>query len=300
MGRTMYETDHLPTAWVPRINAMDEVWVPSAFAVEQFVSSGVERGKIHVVPEAVDTALFDPEKHKPLDLRHMHTAGGGSNGALFRFLSVFKWEKRKGWDLLLQAYFEEFSAADDVVLYVKTQAFHTDKDFDAKVREYLASLTEVRRPLARYALLAEDLPLRDLPRLYKAADAFVLPTRGEGWGRPHVEAMAMALPVIATNWSGSTEFLSDSGSLPLPIEGLQDVEEGSGPAGHRWAKPSVPDLRRLMRWVVDHPSEAKAVGARAREEMLARFSPKVVVREHILPRLQQIAARLAVSERAEL
>ena len=27
---------------------------------------------------------------------------------------------------------------------------------------------------------------------------------GEGWGRPHVEAMSMALPVIATNWSGST------------------------------------------------------------------------------------------------
>ena len=27
---------------------------------------------------------------------------------------------------------------------------------------------------------------------------------GEGWGRPHVEAMSMELPVIATNWSGST------------------------------------------------------------------------------------------------
>jgi len=27
--------------------------------------------------------------------------------------------------------------------------------------------------------------------LYKAADAFVLPSRGEGWGRPHVEAMSM-------------------------------------------------------------------------------------------------------------
>ena len=29
--------------------------------------------------------------------------------------------------------------------------------------------------------------------------------RGEGWGRPHVEAMACGLPVIATNWSGNTE-----------------------------------------------------------------------------------------------
>ena len=53
-------------------------------------------------------------------------------------------------------------------------------------------------------LFSQDLALKDLPKLYKAADAFVLPSRGEGWGRPHVEAMAMGLPVIATNWSGST------------------------------------------------------------------------------------------------
>ena len=32
----------------------------------------------------------------------------------FRFLSVFKWEKRKGWDVLLRAFFEEFSSTDNV------------------------------------------------------------------------------------------------------------------------------------------------------------------------------------------
>jgi glycosyltransferase involved in cell wall biosynthesis len=31
----------------------------------------------------------------------------------------------------------------------------------------------------------------DFPRFYKTGDAFVLPTRGEGWGRPHVESMSM-------------------------------------------------------------------------------------------------------------
>lgn len=36
----------------------------------------------------------------------------------------------------------------------------------------------------------------EMPRLYKSVDAFVLPSRGEGWGRPHVEAMSMGLPVI--------------------------------------------------------------------------------------------------------
>jgi hypothetical protein len=36
-------------------------------------------------------------------------------------------------------------------------------------------------------------PVRDadMPSVYAAADALVLPSRGEGWGRPHVEAMSM-------------------------------------------------------------------------------------------------------------
>ena len=36
--------------------------------------------------------------------------GAGGGGRPFRFLSVFKWEQRKGWDLLLRAYWAEFSS----------------------------------------------------------------------------------------------------------------------------------------------------------------------------------------------
>ena len=178
---------------------------------------------------------------------------------LFRFLSVFKWEKRKGWDILLRAYFQEFTAADDVVLIIKTQSFHSGDNFEAKVREEIQKAQELApgEP-ARFKLLATDLKLRELPRLYRAADAFVLPSRGEGWGRPHVEAMAMGLPVIATNWSGSTEFLTADASLPLRIDGLEPVEDGL--EGHRWAVPSEAHLRELMRWVSEHRVEAQALG----------------------------------------
>lgn len=43
------------------------------------------------------------------------TAGSGSAVRQpFRFISTFKWEQRKGWDILLQAYLTAFSADDDV------------------------------------------------------------------------------------------------------------------------------------------------------------------------------------------
>ncbi|CAJ1423177.1 unnamed protein product [Effrenium voratum] len=297
IGRTMYETDKVPASWVPRISRMDQVWVPSHFGLEQFVASGVPREKIRVVPEAVDTALFDPSKHSPLQL------GGESS---YRFLSVFKWEKRKGWDILLKAYFEEFSQEDDVILVLKTQSFHSGDDFHQKVLKEIHSAQAGRQPAARYQLLSEDLALKDLPRLYRAADAFVLPTRGEGWGRPHVEAMSMALPVIATNWSGSTEFLSESAALPLPITGLEPAELPlPSHADHRWAVPDAEALRRLMRWAFEHQPEAKELGQdlsmsmseprmlplsgdeAARAHMLQNFSPEVVVARHVLPLLRE-------------
>jgi glycosyltransferase involved in cell wall biosynthesis len=47
-----------------------------------------------------------------------------------------------------------------------------------------------------------------MPRLYAAADAFVLPTRGEGFGMPIMEAMSMVPPPLAF-FSGLDEAESD-------------------------------------------------------------------------------------------
>jgi hypothetical protein len=107
IGRTMYETDRIPVSWVERCNKMDEIWVPTAFHVEAFVRSGVDRSKLVTMPEAVDTAFFDPSKVSAMPL------DGVKEGA-FVFLSVFKWERRKGWELLLRAFFEEFTDSDPV------------------------------------------------------------------------------------------------------------------------------------------------------------------------------------------
>ena len=41
------------------------------------------------MPEAVDTELFDASKHTPLEIM--------STDKRFKFLSIFKWEARKGW-----------------------------------------------------------------------------------------------------------------------------------------------------------------------------------------------------------
>lgn len=267
---------------------MDRVWVPTEFHAESFRRAGVAAEKLDVIGEAVDTDFFDPKATQPLDLPPLAPAAGmvASPTAVaakpFRFLSVFKWELRKGWDVLLTAYLLEFAPTESVELILKTQPFHSSSDFgvliDAYARKVGLPASPADRPPVR--VLDQSLPLAQLPRLYAAADAFVLPSRGEGWGRPHVEAMAMGLPLIATNWSGPTAYLDEAVGYPLDFE-LQPVAAELQLPGHRWAEPSVAHLRQLMRTVFERQGEAKERGAAARQRMRTRFSPEVLAR-HVL------------------
>lgn len=61
--------------------------------------------------------LFDEvfERH-PLHGVHTHV-----------FLALFKWEYRKGWDLLLDMYFSAFSRQDRVSLFIVTQEYHEER-----------------------------------------------------------------------------------------------------------------------------------------------------------------------------
>jgi len=134
-----------------------------------------------------------------------------------------------------------------------------------------------------------------MPALYASADAVVLPSRGEGWGRPHVEAMATGTPVIATNWSGPVAYLDEANGYPLRYDGLEAVPDGPF-KGHLWAAPSVAHLRELMRAVVADPAGRAAKGAQARLDMVSRFS-HAAVGALLKERLGQ---RAAVKDRGEL
>ena len=120
IGRTMYETDSVPAEWVARCNKMDRIWVPTEFHRETFERAGVLADKLAVVGEAVDGIFFNPHTTSPLPLPVLNTDYWAErSGSPFRFLAVFKWELRKGWDALLRAYFAEFGPDEPVELVLK-------------------------------------------------------------------------------------------------------------------------------------------------------------------------------------
>jgi len=268
--RTMYETDSLPARWVQQLNTVDEIWVPTSFNEETFRTAGVTT-EISVVPGGVDLSWFRPDL-PPLTLPIR---------ASTTFLSVFEWSYRKAPDVLLRAWAEAFAPTDDVALVLRcfprshfgdTNATrHIEDLVDAE----LATIGRRRSDVAPIAVIGQHLSPDELRRLLCSADVYVSPTRGEGWGRPLVEAQACGKLVIATNWSGPAEVLDPSAALLIDIDGLEMVDGQMDIAhyrGQHWASPSAAHLVELMRWAAEHPDERVVMGGRGREDMERRWS----------------------------
>lgn len=67
------------------------------------------------------------------------------------------------------------------------------------------------------------LPHEDIPTYLNASDIFVLPTLAEGCCNAIVEAMACGLPIISSNRSFNRDVLSDSNSIMIEPEKVQEI-----------------------------------------------------------------------------
>jgi glycosyltransferase involved in cell wall biosynthesis len=272
VGRTTFETDRIPDGWRDHCNALDEIWVPSHFNHETFARAGVAENKLHVLQEGIDTSHFRPGS-QPLKIP-------GTRG--FNFLSVFDWQLRKGYDILLRAFCEEFRPDEDVALILKVSTLNQPHSHLADLVSYFIERM-LRRTLENspnIVLLSGMLPHARFPQLYASADVFVLPTRGEGWGRPYMEALACGRPVIATRWGGQMDFLNDDNADLIELEGLRSTGTNIDLeifAGHKWAEPSVDHLRRLLRRAVTDRHSSARKAARGLLDMREKWDWRAVV-----------------------
>lgn len=274
VGFTMLETDRMPAEWVRKARLMDEIWVPSHFNAQTFRDSGLDK-PIYVVPLGVDPDHFNPGiLRSPL------------NG-MYTFLSIFEWGERKAPELLLRAFNEEFRADEPVLLVAKV--LNVDPGVD--VEREIANLALNPNGGRIHVSLNQVVPTHQLGVLYRSADCFVLTTRGEGWGMPVIEAMACGVPVIATDWSAHRDFMNARNAYPLPVAALVPaVAKCPYYRGFRWAEPSYPDLKRLMRHVFLHQEEARLKGEIASREVRENWSWNQAARK-IITRLDAIRSR---------
>jgi glycosyltransferase involved in cell wall biosynthesis len=279
IGRAAFGTDRIPNGWADRCNALDELWLPSEFHRETFAASGVERTKIRVVAQAIDSETFHPDLPS-LQIRDLPTKS-------FQFVAIADGMFPSGIDILVRAFIEEFTPNEDVALVLycpPKRCADSNVDFEAEVIALIEmKLGRNLEDVPPIALLLGSLSGTERASLFAASHAFVHPARADATGRHCLEALASQLPVIATDWGSLSDFLSAENSFPLDTESIVPAqpEEDELFAGHRWAEPNVDHLRDQMREVFSHPDEGARRAEQGRRAVIDRFEWDVVLPEWI-------------------
>ena len=275
-----WEHKAVPVRWIEEIeNNVDEVWTPSQFTRSALLRGGVSSERVHVVYNAVDPELF----------RTNGPANRLQNSRGFVFLFVGGTIRRKGIDLLLQAYADAFMPGEDVTLVIKDLGSKTFYSHNNKLRD--VQQFAVRRLSPHTIVLTEEMDDAALAALYRGADAFVLPYRGEGFGMPLVEAMACGKPIITTGEGPAVEFCSAEEGYLIPAKEVE-VPEPAPPVGPlsgdwTWFEPNVAALAQTLRHVYEHRDEAASRGRKAAAAIERGFTWNTILPIY-LERIQQL------------
>lgn len=272
VGYSTWETDKLPSHWVPQINKFfDLQLVPSEYNKKVYEDSGVTI-PVKVMPHCFDVESFD--RAVPID----NLASEGT----FKFLSVFQWLERKNPLGLLKAYYSEFNGQNDVLLIIKSYGLGREENEKERLRKMIQSIRkEMRLEMSAPPVLfiGELLDREQLLSLYKSCDCFVLPTRSEGFGMPFAEACAAGETVVAPNYGGQVDFLK------FPFAELIDYQ--LTPVAHMpmpnydgtmcWCEPNLIEFREAMRLFYSNDKETRTEwGNEAKQMVKENLSYEVV------------------------
>jgi len=233
IGVATFETNDPPKHWIDILNQNYAVIVPSTFCEEIFKKAGITR-PIYLIPHCLDLNKYNTEVPKQTNDK-------------FKFLFIGSWKRRKGYEELLKAWCSTFQNNEHVELTLKT-------DKSNKAENYVRKLTN--NILIEHRMITET----DMPTFIKSFDCLVLPTKGEGFGLPALQAMALGVPVIITDYSGCTDFANNDTAFLLTPESI-DIKDNMDNipqfAKRCWANVSVEQISRTMQYVYDHPGEVK-------------------------------------------
>lgn len=209
-------------------NYFDLVLVSTNFVKEILLKNGLKT-PINLLPWGVDRTEFNPEV-KPKKIR-------GLKGFIFIYAGVFT--ERKGIDILMEAFINEFSADEDVSLVIKeAMRWKHYEPWIEKVMYKSKTLKSV--PKIIHINKAE----KSIAGYFATCDVGVFPFRGEGFGLPILECIASGRRVIVTKGTGPIDFCTKENALFINAQ-----KRSSN--GKLQLEPDTRHLGRLMREAFD-------------------------------------------------
>lgn len=266
IGYWPWELSDWPEAWHHCYKLVDEIWASSTFTYNAFVKSSLV--PVRLMPMAVEASKTLCFSRKEFGLPPN------------RFLFVFAFDvlssiHRKNPFACVAAFQKAFpDGNDNVGLVIKAMRANNGSEDWMK-------LCRVVEKDNRVSLLTGTYQREKILDLYRNCDCFVSLHRSEGFGRGLVEAMLLGVPVIATGYSGNTDFTMPETSycVNYSLRPLRAEEYDYG-EGLEWAEPDIGSAAACMRKVFEDSSLRDRILQNAGAFAENTYSPIVVGRHY--------------------
>ncbi len=261
IGYWAWELPEFPDAWLHFSDYCDEVWAPSHFAAAAIAEK---------LPVPVLTMPHAITLERPTgDTRAQF--GLPADKFLFLFLyDLNSYSARKNPGAVLAAFRRSGLAERGAALVIKVHnAAGNPEDF-ARLRAEAATLPGT-------TLIPTTLTRRELTALEQACDCFVSLHRAEGFGLAVAECMYLGKPVISTDWSATSEFVTAENGCPVRAS-LVTLDRNHGPyaKGQVWAEPDIDHAAEWMQRLCADRTLAARLGAAGRRTIEEKFSPAAI------------------------
>jgi GT2 family glycosyltransferase len=255
IGLTMIESDGIRAPFVRAMRSVDLLCAPSEYVAQTFRWC-VPHVPVNVLPLPADPALWRPRGPR------MRIEGRPR----FLFGSVFSVCARKHWDILLEAFTQEF-AGEDVGLVLKC-------DHPGYV-EQCARWS--RRRGAWVAVVQQHWTQAKMAAMYREIDCYVLPA-AEGFGMPFVEAALCGTASVALDRGGQADVVTPTTGYPVPshMEPCQNTETWLLSGSHRWPTCTVGSLRAVMRDAMEGERSSAARWPVALDTAREKWTPQAI------------------------
>lgn len=250
-----WELPRLNPKWVRKAQAFREIWAPSRYIEKMFLDAGF---RTTLVPQP----LRIPELRHAVNYRD----------SKLRILTYFDFDSRparKNIHGTIQAFQRAFPGQDDVELLIKCRGAK-----DEGTRRFLGDQIASDR---RLTLIDSYLCSQKMSGLLTGCDVFISLHRSEGFGFGPAEALAAGKPVISTDYSATTDFITEDTGYPVRYR-LIPVKKGEYPEwkDQEWADPDINHAAEVLQSIYANPEEARIKGMKGREFMINHHSPEVI------------------------
>lgn len=271
VGFPVFETNKLNKTECYHLSNLDTVFVTSKWAAQVVNDSLGSYGwgvDVVVVREGFNDSIFKPFKTAETNI----TIGWKRP----YIQNIGKWEIRKGHPVLIRALGELANdGAEFTFIGHWNNVFQQDWLQVADRHLSAAGFIKVKEGLYKQSngtiVLSGRLSSHsDIATIINMCDFGVYPHRAEGWGLPILETMACGKPVIATNYSGPSEYLTPECGILLEPDGFEEIYDPTFfPNGREgsWANINLNSLKHAIAAMINCSDDQRfAIGIKAFEQ----------------------------------